>query len=82
MKLTNRNPVKIVFAQSIAGALKSLLQGRKCWVITTPGMVRRGVFDQIQKETGDLLSGVCSELTANPTFGSVVKCAQKILPAC
>ena len=64
------NPVRTRFGMGAFDSLADLVRGRRCVVITTAGMVRRGTLDGVERALGDLVAGTYAEVEPNPTVAS------------
>ncbi len=72
------NPVKVSRAESLAAGLSPLTKGRRCWLVTTPGAVKRGWVDEVRAAV-DVL-GVTADVSPNPTMDYVARRAKDVLP--
>jgi len=61
------NPVQIHFGKGSLEKLPATLADRPCALITTLGMVRRGVVDRLKDLCGNKILAVFSEIQPNPT---------------
>ena len=64
------NPVRITFESGALDLLGDAVGARDAVLITTPGMVRRGVADRIGSALGDRLVGSFTDVEPNPTISS------------
>jgi alcohol dehydrogenase len=71
------NPVPTHFRRGAVKELPRLLAGRSCILLTTPGMERRGVVEQIKSLCGDAIVSVCMVMP-NPTVESVTAAADRL----
>lgn len=72
------NPVKIVIGRGSLGKLPTLLGGRTAVLVTTPGMVRRGVAARVEDLCGARLLHVTAEVVPNPTLASIGRCLDEV----
>ena len=65
------NPVRIRFGSDALHSLGDAVGGRRCAVITTDGMARRGMVTRIREAVGEgLISAVYTGVEPNPTVAS------------
>lgn len=69
------NPVRIRFGRGSLESLPEVLGTRTCIVMTTPGMVRRGVVDRLKTLCGDKILSVYA-VEPNPTVASIAAAVQ------
>ncbi len=72
------NPVKIRIGRGSLRELSELLANRTALLVTTPGMVKRGVASRIQELCKDKLLHVTAEVTPNPTIASINRCFREV----
>jgi alcohol dehydrogenase len=70
---TYSNPVKIRMGRGSLKGLGEILAGRTAVLVTTPGMVKRGVTARIESLCGNKLLKITSLVEANPTFETIEK---------
>lgn len=68
------NPVKIHIGKGSIEKLPGLLGDRTAALVTTQGMVSRGVVDEIQKLCASNLLQVSTEVVTNPTISTMDNC--------
>lgn len=73
------NPVRIHFGSGALSQLPALLGSRSPTLITTPGMVRRGTVELVERACarGDIR--VFSDVQPNPTIASITAAASAVL---
>ena len=64
------NPVRIRFGSGALDGLAEVVRGRRCVVITTAGMARRGTLASVEGMLGDRVVGTYAEVKPNPTVAS------------
>lgn len=64
------NPVEIHFGLGVVDRLRDLVGERRCAVITTAGMARRGALARIQATLGDRVVASYAGVEPNPTVAS------------
>jgi alcohol dehydrogenase len=72
------NPVRIRFGSGALDALGDAVGGRRCAVITTEGMARRGTLARVQDELGGLVSSAYTGVEPNPTVASCTRAAESL----
>ena len=71
------NPVRVCFGRGCLEKLPEVLGRRTCIVLTTPGMVRRGVVDRLKALCGDKILSVYA-VQPNPTVASTTAAAEDL----
>ena len=72
------NPVRIRFGSGALGALGDAVGGRRCAVITTEGMARRGTLDRVREALAGLVSSAYTGVEPNPTVASSTRAAEAL----
>jgi len=77
------NPVCIHFGRGTLKKLPDVLKGRRCILITSSGMARRGIVDRLRNLCGNSLIAVYAEVASTPTIFSTVAAGRDLssLPA-
>lgn len=70
------NPVRIRFGPGTLDELGELVGKRRCAVITTEGMARRGTLARVEGLLGSRLVGSFTEVAPNPTVASCIAAAE------
>lgn len=70
-----QNPVHIRFGWGAIDAVDDAVGGRRCAVITTEGMARRGTLTSVQEALGGRVSAVFTGVEPNPTVDSSARAA-------
>lgn len=79
MSAAYHNPVRVTFGDSLGPAIAPLLRGRRCWVVTTRGAVKRGALDAVRAAAGPLVGGTTVDIDSNPTFDVIVRHAPDVV---
>ena len=69
------NPVRIHFGTGTLDTLPELVGQRRCIVVTTEGMARRGTLARVERGLGRLLAGTHTGVVSNPTVASCLAAA-------
>ena len=72
------NPVKIVIGRGSLARLPQLLANRTAILVTTQGMVQRGVVKRIQDLCGSSLVHITSKVRVNPTLVTIGNCFHEV----
>ncbi len=72
------NPVKIKLGRGSLRELPKLLANRTALLVTTPGMVKRGVVTRVQELCRAKPLHVTAEVTPNPTIASINRCFRQV----
>lgn len=75
---TFHNPVAIRLGQGALEQLGEAAGARRCALVTTGGMVRRGVVARIERALGSRLVGSFSAVEANPTVASCTRAREAL----
>jgi len=78
MNPTVLNPVKIIFGPKSLEKLAGTLQNRKALLLTSPGMVKRGVTERVKKILGANLLHIHSGIDPYPTVDLIANMAEEI----
>ncbi|HYN80896.1 MAG TPA: phosphonoacetaldehyde reductase [Gemmatimonadaceae bacterium] len=73
------NPVRIHFGSADLSELPGLIGSRSATLITTPGMVTRGVVEGVKRACAPRTIRIFSVVKSNPTIASITAAAQSIL---
>ena len=75
------NPVRIRFGDSALDGLADLVAGRRLVLVTTPGMVNRGVAARVEDALGTSPVLTFTEIDPNPTIAGTTAAFEQIHPA-
>lgn len=70
---TFHNPVRIHFGAGTIDDIGELVGARRCIVLTSEGMERRGDLDKLTRALGDRVTATYAAVTPNPTVESATK---------
>jgi phosphonate metabolism-associated iron-containing alcohol dehydrogenase len=72
------NPVRIRFGAGESGRISAETEGT-CCIVTSAGMLRRGVIERLQQSMGGRIRHVYASVEPNPTVHSVAEAAYGLL---
>lgn len=66
------NPVKLYLGNGSVNKLPEILGDRTCMIVTTSGMLTRGVIDKIKALCGNHIEYIIANVLPNPTINSII----------
>lgn len=78
---TFHNPVRVRIGDGALDGLGALVAGRRCVVLTSAGMVKRGTLARVEAAIGSGVAGRYTDVTPNPTIAGCTDAASALRDA-